>query len=407
LGAANIHKGDIVILSNHLRCPMRFGSSRAKKQHLFVLPRKPQRVLMTADAVGGVWTYVTELVGSLSAAGIEVAVATMGPRLSRFQRTELMAIPRTYLFESDFKLEWMDNAWADLEDAGPWLLEIEEKFQPDVIQCNGYYHAALPWTAPVVAVAHSCVLSWWNAVHGAAAPAEWDLYRRVVRRGIRSADAVIAPSRAMLDEIGRWYAKPRLGAVIPNGRDSRRFRVASKQPYVLGVGRAWDEAKNISMLDAVAADLEWPVYVAGADTHPDGNSIELHNTKMLGEVASAELGAWLASAPICALPARYEPFGLCALEAALSGCALVLGDIPSLRENWNDAAMFVSPSEPRALGRALRDLIAHQRMREDLARRAYHRAREFDSMKMGAAYLDIYRNLMAGPAAQQELAYAS
>jgi glycosyltransferase involved in cell wall biosynthesis len=251
------------------------------------------------------------------------------------------------------------------------------------------------------------LLSWWNAVHGTAAPAEWDLYRRVVRRGIRAADAVVAPSRSMLDEIGHWYAKPRAGAVIPNGRDAHRFRVASKQPYVLGLGRVSDAAKNISMLDAVAADLEWPVYVAGADSHPEGNANELRHTKLLGEVPSAELGAWLAAAPICALPARYEPFGLCALEAALSGCALVLGDIPSLRENWDDAAMFVSPSEPRALGRALRDLIANRRMREDLAQRAYHRAREFDSRTMGAAYLDIYRAVMAGPMAQEELAYAS
>ena len=49
-------------------------------------------------------------------------------------------------------------------------------------------------------------------------------------------------------------------------------------------------------------------------------------------------------AAIYALPARYEPFGLSILEAALSGCALVIGDIPSLREIWADAALFV-PSD--------------------------------------------------------------
>jgi glycogen synthase len=386
---------------------MRLRTSRAKTHHPFVPPYKPQRVMMTAHAVGGIWTYVVELAGSLSAIGLEVAVASMGPRPNRLQRAELMAIPGTHLFESDFKLEWMEDPWADLEEAGPWLLEIEDNFQPDVIHCNGYYHAALPWTAPVVAVAHSCMLSWWNAVRGAAVPAQWDLYRRVVRRGIRAADAVVAPSRAMLNEVGRWYAKPRIATVIPNGRDPRLFHVANKQPYVLSVGRAWDEAKNISALDAVAADLEWPVYVAGADIHPNGDVIELRNTRMLGEVPSAQLGVWLAAAPICALPARYEPFGLCALEAALSGCALVLGDIPSLRENWNDAAMFVPPTEPHALGRALRGLIANQKMRDDLAQRAYHRAREFDSHKMATAYLEIYRNLMMGPGGQEELAYAS
>ena len=38
--------------------------------------------------------------------------------------------------------------------------------------------------APVVIVAHSCVLSWWQAVKGESAPPEWERYRDEVRRGI-------------------------------------------------------------------------------------------------------------------------------------------------------------------------------------------------------------------------------
>ena len=60
---------------------------------------------------------------------------------------------------------------------------------------------------------------------------------------------------------------------------------------------------------------------------------------------------WLRRATIFALPARYEPFGLSALEAGLAGCALVLGDIP-MREVWHDAAMFVPPEQPAALENA-------------------------------------------------------
>lgn len=390
---------------------MRLVSGQPKKQQsLPVLSRKPQRVLMTADATGGVWTYTVELARALSANGIEVAIANMGPRPNRHQRAELTAIPRTCLFEGDFKLEWMENPWHDLEAAGQWLLEIEENLQPDVIHLNGYFHAALPWTAPPLVMAHSCMLSWWQAVHGAAAPANWDLYRRMVRRGIRAAEAVIAPTRAMLAEIERLYAKPRAGIVIPSGRDAHKFHISSKQSYVLSVGRVWDEAKNISVLDDAAANLKWPVYVAGADTQPEGPSAELRplrNSKLLGALPAAQLGAWLAAAPICALPARYEPFGLCALEAALSGCALVLGDIPSLRENWNQVAMFVPPTEPRALVRAIDELITNRKLRDDLAQRAYHRGREFDSATMGAAYIEVYRNLMSRPEAAGEFARAS
>ena len=46
-----------------------------------------------------------------------------------------------------------------------------------------------------------------------------------------------------------------------------------------------------------------------------------------GQLTTAEVRNVINTASIYALPARYEPFGLSILEAALSGCALVLGDI--------------------------------------------------------------------------------
>lgn len=71
------------------------------------------------------------------------------------------------------------------------------------------------------------------------------------------------------------------------------------------------------------------------------------------------LAAWYSVASIYALPARYEPFGLTALEAALSGCALALGGIPSLRETWGSAARYVSPDKPAQLRDTLNGLIAN------------------------------------------------
>ncbi len=51
------------------------------------------------------------------------------------------------------------------------------------------------------------------------------------------------------------------------------------------------------------------------------------------------------------LPARYEPFGLSVLEAALSGCALVLGDIPSLRESGATRPCSSRRATPTGCGR--------------------------------------------------------
>jgi glycosyltransferase involved in cell wall biosynthesis len=78
------------------------------------------------------------------------------------------------------------------------------------------------------------------------------------------------------------------------------------------------------------------------------------------------------------------------LEAALSGCALVLGDIPSLREIWQDNAVFVTPGDAAAPSSAIRRLIATPARREELAERARRHACQFDRDAMTAAYLDVY-----------------
>jgi len=80
----------------------------------------------------------------------------------------------------------------------------------------------------------------------------------------------------------------------------------------------------------------------------------------------------MAGARVFASAARYEPFGLAVLEAAQAGCALVLSDIPSFRELWDGAAVFVAPGDEEgwvsaliaaqadpALGTAARARAAH------------------------------------------------
>jgi glycogen synthase len=120
----------------------------------------------------------------------------------------------------------------------------------------------------------------------------------------------------------------------------------------------------------------------------------------LGRLSPATLAAWLGCAAIFALPARYEPFGLSALEAGLAGCALVLGDIPSLRDIWDGAALFMPPEQPAALADTLRGLIKHAAHREHWARQARRRALEYTPERMAQAYVALYAELMQAVASE-------
>jgi glycosyltransferase involved in cell wall biosynthesis len=326
--------------------------------------------------------------------GIQVALAAMGGPLSASQRAEVQGMPGLTVFESTFKLEWMEDPWSDVARAGDWLLHLEEVIQPDIIHLNSYVYGALSWRAPTLIVGHSCVLSWWEAVKGEAAPNTWERYRHEVARGLHGADLVLAPTQAMLAALARHYGRFRRACVVPNGRDPGLFPLAIKEPFIFAVGRLWDEAKNVAMLDKVASSLAWPVYVAGEDQHPAGWQVHYRAVRALGRLSPPALAHWLARAAIYVLPARYEPFGLSILEAGLAGCALVLGDIPTLRELWDDAALFVSPDDADALATTLKTLSRDRSRVAELAARARIRARQFTPQRMLIGHLAAYRELL-------------
>jgi len=378
----------------------------------------PHRILMTSDTVGGVWNYSIELCRALQPYCIEIMLATMGPRPSPSQLQEVNALSNVSLFASTYKLEWMQDPWTDVSSASEWLLDLENRFGPDLLHLNNYAYASLPWQTPKIVVAHSCVLSWWRAVKGSAAPTEWDYYKQVVHEGLLSADLVVAPSNAMLASLEENYGPLGRATVIPNGRSGFGCIPHSKEPIVLAAGRLWDEAKNVGALKAIASSLSWPVYLAGHEETPgardeDSNAIEnaaAQNIRFLGLLSSAELNGWMTRAALYVLPARYEPFGLSILEAALGQCALVLGDIPSMRENWENAAVFVPPEDHVQLRRTLEEMIVDKRRRQDLAWKAHQRALLFTSERMCRNYVMAYADLLQrdiSHTATQEAACAS
>ncbi|HYD75022.1 glycosyltransferase [Ramlibacter sp.] len=357
---------------------------------------------MTTDTVGGVWTCTVELARALGPLGLDVHLASMGGPVRPHQRETIAHLSHVTLHESRFALEWMPDPWNDVDAAGDWLLALERESQPDLVHLNQFAFGALPFQAPTLLVAHSCVLSWWRAVHGERAPAEWDTYRHRTAAGLRGADRVAAPTAAMLSALLAEHEVDIEGTVLPNGRDPALFRAGAKQPFVFSAGRFWDEAKNLAALQAVAPRLPWAVCVAGSCRHPDGRDVWPGGVQSLGELPAAEVAAQMASASIYALPARYEPFGLSVLEAALSGCALVLGDIPSLREVWGPAALYVPPADADALERTLLHLIARPDERGRLAYAARRRALQFHPAAMASAWLAVAAELAPALAGRTE-----
>jgi len=200
----------------------------------------------------------------------------------------------------------------------------------------------------------------------------------------------------MLAWLDRFYGPLPRPRGIANGR-SPGSDMPPKEPLILTAGRLWDEAKNVEAVCRAAPMVTWPVAVAGATGKDDADGPVTDfcdQVRYLGRLSAADTRSWMARASIYALPARYEPFGLSVLEAALAGCALVLGDSPSLREVWGGAAVYVAPNDYRALARELNALAYDHRRRRGLAAAAFSRASTLTPRRMADEYCAVYQELI-------------
>jgi glycosyltransferase involved in cell wall biosynthesis len=194
---------------------------------------------------------------------------------------------------------------------------------------------------------------------------------------------------------------------VHNGRTPLSSRDIPQGQFVFTAGRLWDEGKNVATLDAAAARLEVPFQAAGPISGPNGATARFANVDVLGALNQTRLAALYSARPIYASAALYEPFGLSVLEAAQAGCALVLSDIPTHREMWGGAAIFVPARQQEAFATAIDDLLRDPDERQQLGSLAAARARQYTPSRMARSMSDIYAQLCRASNDRTELAGAA
>lgn len=355
------------------------------------------RILLTTDVVGGVWRYTVTLVRELSRRGHACAVAVIGePGEDRL--AELPA--GVEAFSRDLRLEWMPDGLDHIDAGTQWLVERARDWKPDLVHLNQYGYAVGDFPAPVMVVAHSDVLSWFDEVRGEPAPDAWRPYTEAVRAGIEAADMVVAPTAYQSGGLARHYGRTAV-RVIHNGTEPPRLQPgappASARSLVLVAGRAWDEAKGIDLLDEAVAELgdDAPnVHLLGPLEGPSGERREASHLVRHGEVDGATMDRFYANTRLYVGPSLYEPFGLSPLEAAGHGCGLLLSGIGSFRELWTDAAAFFDPLVPSVLASRLRAVLNDPATLDDLAARGLERARHrYTAARMTDQYEQLYDQL--------------
>ena len=348
------------------------------------------RILITTDAVGGVWTYTLDLAGALAEAGATVRVVTLGPRPGLEQRVDARRRDLDVV-ETGHALEWMAPGRDAVRLAGVAVARLARAFGADIVQLNTPALAAeARFAARLVAVNHSCVATWWAAVHGSTLPERYAWCAAMIGEGLSAADVAVTPTAAFATAVRDVHGLRRLPRAVHNGRAPAAAAPCAEIDEIFAAGRLWDEGKNVRALNSAAGRVAWPVRAAGGMAKPEGGRVRFAALKATGHWPGERVRRHLALRPIFVSPARYEPFGLAILEAAQAGCALVLNDIPSLRELWGEAALFVDADDPADLAGGLQRLIDDRAHRRALGLAARDRARAYSVREMADGMIAIY-----------------
>ena len=350
-------------------------------------------LFITTDAVGGVWSYSVALARGLAAGGQPCILAVLGPPPNAAQRIEASRAEGCSLIETGLPLEWTLGGRAELDTMVAAVIAMAMRLGATAAHLHAPALACQPWPMRVVATAHSCMASWWDAVHGGEPPPDIAWHAAATRQGMLAADAVIAPSAAFATALQRVYRLARPPHVVHNGLPEPAFEQVERKPFVLAAGRLWDPAKNMEVLESAAAQLRIPIRVAGPVSAPGGGAVPFQALEVLGTLAPEQLSSAMAQTAIFVSPSLYEPFGLAVLEAAQRAAPLILADIPSFRELWSDAALFVPAGDAAAWVSAIVMLMNDAEFRTRLGIAASTRSRCYTQGRMVSDTAAIYRRL--------------
>lgn len=396
------------------------------------LPSGKKRILMLSweyppVLVGGLGRHVHALATALAADGHDVTVATRfgkhadGIAAALDETVDGVRIVRApddaplFPFHNDTLLQW---TLAFNHALTRTALRASRTQDFDVIHAHDWLvtHAAVTLKhhldLPLVATIHSTEAGrhrgWLpddtsKAIHSI----EWWLTYEARR--------VLTCSAHMRWEVNRLFELPdSKAAIVPNGVDIAEFAVDPQcaaavraeygdGPLVVFAGRLVHEKGVQDLLDAAAVLLprhpDLRVVIAGEGPHEEELRDQASRrglgeaVRFLGFVGGRELPELLAAADCFAMPSRYEPFGMVALEAIAAGTPVVAGSSGGLAEFIIDGETGLThiPGDPLELSRAIDTVISDPALAQRLRDQAMDMVRErFTWQPLAAQTIDNY-----------------
>lgn len=233
---------------------------------------------------------------------------------------------------------------------------------------------------------------------------------------LANADQIVAPSNSLAAQLREtWPTVSSKLSVVHNGVDIDVLKEMAERSYschqrllpsryILSIGTLERKKGHDVLLRAFQkVHARHPAYQLIIVGRPGGfegtlrslaNELRIEqNVQIIEGIPHDKIGPFYRSAVIFALPSRYEPFGIVALEAGAFGVPVVASSIDGIQEiirNHIDG-LLVPPEDPTSLADAICTLLDNPDLRLSLAANLRERVEAYFSWNQArTAYEKLY-----------------
>jgi glycosyltransferase involved in cell wall biosynthesis len=372
---------------------------------------------------GGIGSYTYEMAHGLALAGHRVTVISRAIEHERVYQENNIEIHR--ILPTPNWNQWpglwrLNGYWPGFAWAAGQRISVINRTQPiDVIEAgegraDSFF---IQWIKPRPKVLVRLHTAWIfvDKFNHTSPTFKKRLIYWLEKQAILKADAVTAPSHAVVGLTGSWIPlNGQAVQVIPNPVNTSIFSVTGqpRRNRILFVGRLERRKGIADLVEAIPLILgrcpQTTLRFLGKDSVDETGcswrekilarvSAKQHQQIEFGHVSRSELPDAYRQAALCVFPSIWENFPYVVLEAMACGTPVVVTNTGGMPEIVQDQVngLLVPSETPTELVQAVCTLLENPAKRERMGYEARRRIEtQFDTCRVVPAMLDVYNNVL-------------